>query len=423
MPSTKGALGRSVGAAAREREPALRVAIVDYGAGNLVSIRNALALLGAEVSHRGVARGPRRCRRSSSCPAWAPAPRRWAGCGAAASAEPIVERVRAGAWYVGICLGCSCCSSAPRRTEPGCWASWRATSSRIPDAPRLPAHRLEPRCEVRATHPVLDGLPDGTPAYFVHSYAPVPADPDDVVAETEHGGRFASLIARERIVGFQFHPERSGDDGLRMLAQHAASSCAGRRRARTIRRSPPTARGLMLLPRVIPCLDVKDGRVVKGVRFVDLTDEGDPPELAARYAAAGADEICFLDITAAPEGRGTLLDVVERTASRVFVPLTVGGGVRSATDMREVLRAGADKVAVNTAAVADPEPHLDLCAPLRPPVRRHQRGRARPAREARRAGRSSCRAAATPTGPRRRRLDRARRGAGRRRGPAHVDRP
>ena len=110
----------------------------------------------------------------------------------------------------------------------------------------------------------------------------------------------------------------------------------------------------MLLRRVIPCLDVKDGRVVKGVRFVDLSDEGDPPELAARYAAAGADEICFLDITAAPEGRGTLLDVVERTASRVFVPLTVGGGVRSALEMRDVLRAGADKVAVNTAAVRDP---------------------------------------------------------------------
>jgi len=110
----------------------------------------------------------------------------------------------------------------------------------------------------------------------------------------------------------------------------------------------------MLLRRVIPCLDVKDGRVVKGVRFVDLTDEGDPPELARRYAEAGADEICFLDITAAPEGRGTLLDIVERTASQVFVPLSVGGGVRSALEMRDVLRAGADKVAVNTAAVDDP---------------------------------------------------------------------
>lgn len=110
----------------------------------------------------------------------------------------------------------------------------------------------------------------------------------------------------------------------------------------------------MLLRRVIPCLDVKDGRVVKGVRFVDLTDEGDPPELAKRYAEAGADEICFLDITAASEGRGTLLEIVERTASQVFVPLTVGGGVRSALEMRDVLRAGADKVAINTAAVDDP---------------------------------------------------------------------
>jgi cyclase len=110
----------------------------------------------------------------------------------------------------------------------------------------------------------------------------------------------------------------------------------------------------MLLRRVIPCLDVKDGRVVKGVRFIDLTDEGDPPELARRYADAGADEICFLDISAAPEGRGTLLDVVERTASQVFVPLTVGGGVRTALEMRDVLRAGADKVAINTAAVDDP---------------------------------------------------------------------
>jgi cyclase len=110
----------------------------------------------------------------------------------------------------------------------------------------------------------------------------------------------------------------------------------------------------MLRRRVIPCLDVSGGRVVKGTRFVDLTDEGDPPELAERYAAEGADEIVFLDITAAPEGRGTLLDIVERTARRAFVPLTVGGGVRSVAEMREVLRAGADKVSLNTAAVADP---------------------------------------------------------------------
>jgi cyclase len=110
----------------------------------------------------------------------------------------------------------------------------------------------------------------------------------------------------------------------------------------------------MLRRRVIPCLDVANGRVVKGTRFVDLVDEGDPPELAERYAAEGADELVFLDITAAPEGRGTLLDIVERTARRAFIPLTVGGGVRSVDDMRDVLRAGADKVGLNTAAVANP---------------------------------------------------------------------
>ena len=119
----------------------------------------------------------------------------------------------------------------------------------------------------------------------------------------------------------------------------------------------------MLRRRVIPCLDVADGRVVKGTRFVDLVDEGDPPELAERYAREGADELVFLDITAAPEGRGTLLDIVERTARRAFIPLTVGGGVRSVDEMRDVLRAGADKVSLNTAAVADPT--LIAAAPRR----------------------------------------------------------
>ena len=110
----------------------------------------------------------------------------------------------------------------------------------------------------------------------------------------------------------------------------------------------------MLRRRVIPCLDVADGRVVKGTKFVDLVDEGDPPELAERYATEGADELVFLDITAAPERRGTLLDIVERTARRAFLPLTVGGGVRTVLEMRDVLRAGADKVSFNSAVVADP---------------------------------------------------------------------
>jgi len=107
----------------------------------------------------------------------------------------------------------------------------------------------------------------------------------------------------------------------------------------------------MLKVRIIPCLDVKDGRVVKGVNFVDLIDAGDPVEAAAAYDAAGADELCFLDITASNENRDTIFDVVERTANRCFMPLTVGGGVRTVEDIRKLLEAGADKVSINTAAV------------------------------------------------------------------------
>lgn len=110
----------------------------------------------------------------------------------------------------------------------------------------------------------------------------------------------------------------------------------------------------MLRPRVIVCLDVKNGRVVKGTQFKGLRDVGDPVELAGRYEAEGADEIVFLDVSASREGRGTLLDVVRRTAETLFIPLTVGGGVRSADDIGPLLRAGADKISVNSAAVRDP---------------------------------------------------------------------
>ena len=116
----------------------------------------------------------------------------------------------------------------------------------------------------------------------------------------------------------------------------------------------PSKDGMLKL-RVIPCLDVKDGRVVKGVNFVSLRDAGDPVEQAVVYDAAGADELTFLDITASHENRDTILDVVSRTAARVFLPLTVGGGIRSVDDMRRLLLAGADKCSMNSAAIARPE--------------------------------------------------------------------
>mgnify|MGYP001771353303 FL=1 len=111
----------------------------------------------------------------------------------------------------------------------------------------------------------------------------------------------------------------------------------------------------MYAKRIIPCLDVKNGRVVKGVSFVDLRDAGDPVECAAAYDKAGADELVLLDITATHEGRGTMIDIVERVAKTVFIPFTVGGGIRTTEDFKELLRAGADKISVNSAAVRNPE--------------------------------------------------------------------
>lgn len=112
---------------------------------------------------------------------------------------------------------------------------------------------------------------------------------------------------------------------------------------------------MTLKNRIIPCLDVKDGRVVKGVQFIDLVDAGDPVEAALAYDAAGADELCFLDITASAENRDTIFDVVARTAEQCFMPVTVGGGIRTVEDIRKLLLSGADKVSINTAAVTDPD--------------------------------------------------------------------
>ena len=174
----------------------------------------------------------------------------------------------------------------------------------------------------------------------------------------------------------------------------------------------------MLRTRIIPCLDVADGRVVKGTRFVDLVDEGDPPELAERYAREGADELVFLDITAAPAGRGAARDR-RATARRAFIPLTVGGGVRSVDEMRDVLQARADKVSLNTAAVADPD-LVTACAQVRQPGgRRRDRRPHDDVRElgGRREGRPR------GDGPRRGPLGGTRRVDRGGRAPRHLDRP
>ena len=154
----------------------------------------------------------------------------------------------------------------------------------------------------------------------------------------------------------------------------------------------------MHLKRVIPCLDVDAGRVVKGTNFVDIRDAGDPVELAERYDAEGADELVFLDITATHEKRDTIVELARRTADNVFIPFTIGGGIRSVADAQAVLDAGADKVSVNSAAVARPELDRRAGRPLRRAVRRARRSTPRRERRHRARGRSSWPAGARPPG-------------------------
>jgi len=204
----------------------VRVAVVDYGAGNLISIRNALRLLGAEVR---VAEAPDQLEGAEVILV--------PGVGASEAAmgrlrrqglvEPIIERVNAGTWFVGVCLGMQLLFERSDEDGAQMLGLLEGDVKMIQDAPSLPHigwNTLEPTRE----HPVLEGLPDGTSAYFVHSYVPVPADPEVTIAETEHGSRFTSLVARDRIVGFQFHPERSGADGIAMLRNTLALITADR---------------------------------------------------------------------------------------------------------------------------------------------------------------------------------------------------
>jgi glutamine amidotransferase len=211
----------------------IRVAVVDYGAGNLVSIRNALGLLGAEVS---VAESPAQLDGAEVILV--------PGVGASEAAmgrlrrqglvEPIVERVHGGTWFVGVCLGLQLLFETSHEDGARMLGLLEGDVEVIPDAPSLP-HIGWNRLLIERPHPVLEGVPDGTPAYFVHSYVPVPADPEVVVAQTEHGGRFASLVARDRILGFQFHPERSGSDGLHMLRNTLELIAADRPAASEVR--------------------------------------------------------------------------------------------------------------------------------------------------------------------------------------------
>ena len=253
----------------------------------------------------------------------------------------IRAAIARGVPFLGICVGMQWLyagsTEAPQQAGLG---HFPESCTRFAESSEKVPHVGWNSLEVREGSRLLAGVEPGEYVYFTHSYkGPVTAD---TAAVTQYIEPFAAAVERGNVMGVQFHPEKSGETGLKISAVISLRGNAVRQQT------------CMLTKRIIACLDVHAGRVVKGVQFVDLVDAGDPATQAARHAREGADEIVLLDITATHEGRQTLLDTVRRTARELFVPFCVGGGIKSARDAEQVFEAGADKVSINSAALADP---------------------------------------------------------------------
>lgn len=255
----------------------------------------------------------------------------------------IRDHASRGTPILGVCLGmqmlCDASEETPGVAGLGVIAG---TCRRLPAQVRIPHlgwNRVTPE-------PGACLLAPGVAA-FANSYALPEAPAGWTPAWTTHGVPFVAALERGPTVACQFHPELSGPYGAALLDRWLTG--------RAVRQEPVANGTSGLLRRIIPCLDVQAGRVVKGVRFQDLRDAGDPAEQAARYEAQGADEIVILDVAATAEGRDTQVETVRRVRAAIRIPLTVGGGVRSVDAARRLLAAGADKVSVNSAAVRRPE--------------------------------------------------------------------
>ncbi len=350
------------------------IAIIEYDAGNLTSVERALKNLGLECA---ITKDPEVVERADRVI--------FPGVGAAGSAMESIKRngmdkalkntLDSGKPLLGICIGTQIIMSSSVENTTDCLGFIKGKTVMFPKKmeaeeggflkiPHMGWNSVIPKSGV--VHPVLKGIKEEDEFYFVHSYFPEPENSFDVLAETEYGVRFASVVGRGNLIATQFHPEKSGNPGLRFLKNFAewdpkkienddraendfvpnenavSNFVASNKYVNTLSR------------RIIPCLDVREGRTTKGIKFKNNVDIGDPVEMAKLYYETGADEIVFYDITASHEKRNIMIDVVRRVAETIFIPFSVGGGIRTKEDMRDVLLAGAEKVSVNSAAVKNP---------------------------------------------------------------------
>jgi len=320
------------------------IAIVDYGAGNLTSVKNAFAALGVETVVTSDA--DTICRADRIV---------FPGVGAAKSAmdnlrkmglvEPIKAAAASGKPFLGICLGMQVLFE--HSEEDGGVDMLGVFSGKVRRFPDVKGFKVPEigwnGVEVRSASDEY---------YFVHSYCAdiVP----ETVGVTEYAGvKFTAMVKRGNLWACQFHPEKSGRVGLDLIRSWLTSQPS---ELPTIHSSTPTPDfNSTLTRRVIPCLDVRNGRVTKGVKFKNNIDLGDPVEMAVRYSEGGADELVFYDITASAEHRPIDIGMVEAVAKSVRIPFAVGGGISTVADMERVILAGAEKVSVNSLAVRNPQ--------------------------------------------------------------------
>lgn len=321
--------------------------IATTGTANLASVMAAVARLGLEPVLTRSAEDVRNAERLI-LPGVGALGAAMAGLREAGLVEPLRERLSAGRRTLCVCLGLQMLLEGSAETPGvaglgvarGAAGKFSGAGLRVPQlgwnfvAPDAGCTMIEPGW-----------------AYYANSYRLAECPPGWSPAWSAYGGRFVAAMQRGEVLACQFHPELSGAWGAALLARWAS----GTHQAAGGKREAAGGDAGSLPPRVIPCLDVRDGRVVKGVKFQNLRDAGDPAELAAAYASQGADELVVLDVSATAEGRRAALATVQRVRRAINIPLTVGGGVKTEDDAAALLEAGADKVGVNTAAVERPE--------------------------------------------------------------------